>query len=238
MVTGSGVLGELGELGQGGAHPAVRAVHQDGLAGSHLRGAVEHLVGRQTGDDEGLRLCGVQACGDRDHVVGLGTSSPRHHAALRELGVRPLDYDDPALAARVRELAPAGVDAVFDHIGGASIARSWSVLAEGGTLVSYALLKDTAPMVPAFFALLGQLAWLNALPGMRRAGIFDVWAGHVLRPRRFRARLHQDLSTVFSLLGDGTLRPQIAARLPLTEIREAVVLAESRTVVGKVILLP
>lgn len=168
----------------------------------------------------------------------IGTSSPRHHAALRDLGVLPVDYDAPDLAARVRELAPEGVDAVFDHIGGESIARSWSVLAEGGRLVSYALLKDTGPMVPAFLALLAQLAWLNALPGGRRAGFFDVWAGRVLRPRRFRARLHADLAAVFALLADGVLRPQVAARMPLTGIREAVELAESRTVVGKVVLLP
>jgi NADPH:quinone reductase-like Zn-dependent oxidoreductase len=67
----------------------------------------------------------------------IGTSSPRHHAALRGIGVVPVDYNDPDLAARVRDLAPAGVDAVFDHIGGKSIARSWSLLAKGGTLVSY-----------------------------------------------------------------------------------------------------
>jgi NADPH2:quinone reductase len=168
----------------------------------------------------------------------IGTSSPRHHAALRELGVLPVDYRDPDLAARVRELAPAGVDAVFDHIGGKSIARSWSLLAPGGTLVSYAMLKDTGPMIPAFMALLGHLAWLNALPNGRRAGFFDVWGGRLLRPRRFRRRLHEDMSAVFALLAGGTLRPQIAARLPLTRIREAVELAESHTIVGKVVLVP
>jgi NADPH:quinone reductase-like Zn-dependent oxidoreductase len=32
------------------------------------------------------------------------------------------------LAARVRELAPGGVDAVFDRLGGASITRSYRLL--------------------------------------------------------------------------------------------------------------
>jgi NADPH:quinone reductase-like Zn-dependent oxidoreductase len=168
----------------------------------------------------------------------IGTSSPRHHAALREMGVLPIDYNDPDLVARVRELAPDGVDAVFDHIGGKSIDRSWSLLAKGGTLVSYAMMKDSGPMIPAFIALLGKLAWLNASPNGRRAGFFDVWGGHVLRPARFRTRLHQDMSAVFELLADGILRPQIAARLPLTQIREAVELAESHTIVGKVVLVP
>jgi 2-desacetyl-2-hydroxyethyl bacteriochlorophyllide A dehydrogenase len=168
----------------------------------------------------------------------IGTSSPRHHDALRELGVLPVDYDDPELAARVRELAPEGVDAVFDHIGGPSIARSWSLLARGGTLVSYAMLKDSGPMIPAFMALLGRLAWLHLAPNGRRAGFFDVWGGHLLRPRRFRARLRQDLAAVLALLADGTLRPQIAARMPLADIHAAVRLAESRTIVGKVVLVP
>ena len=39
--------------------------------------------------------------------------------------------------ARVRELAPDGVAAVFDHVGGAGIVDSWQMLARGGTLVSY-----------------------------------------------------------------------------------------------------
>ncbi|GAA2493787.1 medium chain dehydrogenase/reductase family protein [Winogradskya humida] len=168
----------------------------------------------------------------------IGTSSPRHHAALRDLGVLSVDYNDPDLATRVRDLAPGGVDAVFDHIGGKSIARSWSLLARGGTLVSYAMLKDSGPMIPAFIALLGQLAWLNALPNGRRAGFFDVWGGKLLRPERFRSRLQEDMAAVFTLLADGVLHPQIAARLPLTEIRKAVELAESHTIVGKVVLIP
>src|SRR3954468_9040058 len=133
----------------------------------------------------------------------IGTSSPRHHAALLEMGVLPVDYNDPDLPARVRELAPGGVDAVFDHIGGKSIARSWSLLAKGGTLVSYAMLKDTGPMIPAFLGLLAQLAWLNAAPNGRRAGFFDVWGGKRVRPQRFRTHLRDDLTTVLSLLADG-----------------------------------
>jgi len=168
----------------------------------------------------------------------VGTAAPRHHEALRALGVLPVDRDDPDLVGRVRELAPDGVDAVFDHVGGASIDRSWAVLARGGRLVSYSLLKDTGPMLPAFLALLARLAWLDALPNGRRAGFFDVWGGSVRRPRRFRAHLHEDLAGVLDLLATGVLRAQVAARLPLTEVRAAVELAESRTVVGKVVLLP
>jgi NADPH:quinone reductase-like Zn-dependent oxidoreductase len=65
-----------------------------------------------------------------------------------------------------------------------------------------------------------------------------VWAGRRLRPAAFRARLGADLTTVLGLLADGVLTAQIAARLPLTSAPEAMALAESRAVPGKVILLP
>lgn len=54
----------------------------------------------------------------------IGTAHPQHHGALRALGVSPVDYDDPHLAATVRALAPQGVAAVLDHLGGESLDRS------------------------------------------------------------------------------------------------------------------
>jgi NADPH:quinone reductase-like Zn-dependent oxidoreductase len=168
----------------------------------------------------------------------IGTASPRHHQALRELGALPVDYNDPELADRVRELAPGGVDAVFDHIGGPSLIRSYHLLARRGTLVSYSLLKDTGPMIPAFLALLAQLAWWDRLPNGRAAGFYNVWSGHLIRPARFRARLHADLTTVLDLLAGGIITAQVAARLPLTQAGQAMELAESRTALGKIILIP
>lgn len=41
------------------------------------------------------------------------------------------------VAERVRQLAPVGLDAVFDHLGGRSVTDSWKLLGGGGTLVAY-----------------------------------------------------------------------------------------------------
>jgi hypothetical protein len=43
----------------------------------------------------------------------IGTASPRHHDTVRQLGAIPVDYRDPEMYQRIRELAPSGVDAVF-----------------------------------------------------------------------------------------------------------------------------
>jgi len=171
----------------------------------------------------------------------IGTAAPRHHAALRELGVEPLDYHDRDLVGSVRRLAPAGVDAAFDHLGLPSAAHSFGLLAPGGTLVCYGMitaLQDDTPALRAFAALLSRVALWNLLPNRRRAAFYDLWGGHLVRRTAFYRRAQEDLAQVLALLAAGRLTPQIAARLPLTRASEAMRLAESRTVFGKVVLIP
>jgi NADPH:quinone reductase-like Zn-dependent oxidoreductase len=177
----------------------------------------------------------------------IGTASPRHHEALRALGVEPVDYRDPALATRVRELAPGGVDAVFDHLGGANATLSYRLLNRTGTLVSYSIaakLNDTSPILLDFLTLLSKLAYWNYLPTRRHASFYNVWAGagkpDSAKREAFRARMRTDLTHVLGLLRDGILTAQIAATFPLTEAAAALALSESanRAALGKVILLP
>jgi len=173
------------------------------------------------------------------HVIGA--ASPRHHETLRAAGVTPVDYNDPDLAARVRQIAPGGVDAVFDNIGGEITKTAWTLLAPGGALVSYSLisaLSGERGLLMPFVAAIGQALLWTALPNGKRATFYDLWSGHSLRPARFRRHLEEDLGTVFGLLADGVLTANIAASFPLTEAAAALTLAESRTLNGKVVLLP
>lgn len=174
-------------------------------------------------------------------VKVIGTASARHHDALRERGVIPVDYRTEDVAARVRELAPAGVDAVFDHVGGRSAVDSWHLLAPGGTLVSYGSAStrdDEGSKQWPVLKLLGRVWLWNALPNRRRAYFFNVWAGRALAKNRFRAQLRADLTQVFGALQRGDVTAQIAAQLPLTRAADALRLAESGTVAGKVVLNP
>ena len=173
-------------------------------------------------------------------ITVIGTASVRHHDYVRALGATPVDYREPDLAGRLRSLAPEGVDAVFDHVGGAGLRDSWRLLRRGGTLVSYgtASTKDDAgkSQLPVLALVARILVW-NLLPNGRRAHFYNFWAGQ-RRRTSFHRRQRADLTAVLELLAAGTLSAQIGARLPLVEAGSALELAESHTVTGKVVLVP
>ena len=60
----------------------------------------------------------------------IGTASERNHDRLRELGAEPVAYGS-GVVERVRALAPGGVDAVADFVGGV-LEVTTAVLADGG----------------------------------------------------------------------------------------------------------
>ncbi|MET8870947.1 medium chain dehydrogenase/reductase family protein [Nocardia sp. NPDC004604] len=169
----------------------------------------------------------------------LGTASARHAEAVTALGAEAIDYRGDVVA-QVRALAPGGVDAVFDHVGGPGIVDSFGLLAPHGTLVSYgtaATKDDPGNSRLPVLALVGRLILWNLLPNKRNAHFFNIWAGKRNRAR-FRTEIAADLSAVFDLAAAGILRAQVAARIPLSEAARAMELAESGTVTGKVVLVP
>lgn len=171
----------------------------------------------------------------------IGTASERHHEYVRELGATPVDYRDPDMYARIKELAPDGVDAVFDHVGGAAVEQSWRLLRKGGTLVSYgsaASKGDKGNSQLPVLKLFGQLAAWNNLPNGKSAHFYNLWAGKRRCRASWQRRMSEDLTQVLQLVADGTVVPQIAARIPLADAAAALTLAESRTVAGKVIIVP
>lgn len=106
---------------------------------------------------------GVQLARDAGARV-IATASERNHDYLRELGAEPVVYGD-GLAQRVRELAPDGVDAVVDFVGGV-LEVTLAVLKEGAphaSIVDGAVDEQGGRLVwvrpdAAGLTLLGQLA--------------------------------------------------------------------------------
>jgi NADPH2:quinone reductase len=170
----------------------------------------------------------------------IGVAGPAQQERVAQLGAIAVDYRAENVRERVVELAPSGVDAVFDHVGGAGIEDSWRMLGAGGTLVSYgtAATKDAPgnPRLPVV-KLLGRLLLWNALPNGRHAHFFNLWAGRRNRAR-FRSESRTDLEHVLGLLADGTLTAQVAGTFALDDAAAALRFAEEGGHTGKVVIVP
>ena len=165
----------------------------------------------------------------------LGTASASKHDLLRSLGVEPVDYRSGSVPAAVRALAPAGVSAVFDHVGGRNLADSYALLADGGVLISYgsaATLRDEGHWLTPYLGTVRrfagwQLARLLGRSRGRRVAFYYVKPG---------PRFTEALTEVFALTEAGELNPPIAKRLPLENAAEALQLLLDGTTTGKIVL--
>lgn len=111
------------------------------LAGGTALRTIDRL-GVQDGDTllihaaaGGVGSLGVQIARARGVRV-IGTASEHNHEFLRGLGAEPVAYGE-GLAERVRALAPDGVDAVADFVGG-QLDTTLAVLGDGGRHASIA----------------------------------------------------------------------------------------------------
>ncbi|MFJ9111629.1 NADP-dependent oxidoreductase [Streptomyces sp. NPDC102283] len=86
----------------------------------------------------GVGSVAVQLAAARGATV-IGTASPANHDYLRVLGAVPVAYGD-GLVERVRELAPEGVDAVFDASGRGALPASIEL--RGGTTERIVTIAD------------------------------------------------------------------------------------------------
>ncbi|MET9608566.1 NADP-dependent oxidoreductase [Streptomyces sp. NPDC006512] len=91
----------------------------------------------------GVGTITVQLAKERGATV-IGTASERNHDYLRELGATPVRYGE-GLVERVRELAPQGVTAALDGIGGVALDDSVELVKDKnriGTLVDFGRLEE------------------------------------------------------------------------------------------------
>jgi NADPH2:quinone reductase len=93
-------------------------------------------------------------------------------------------------------------------------------------------------MIWIFLKMLSRVSLWNILPNSHHATFYNFWGGHFVGLAAFRRRFRQDLEKLFELLSRGAINPPVAARFPLLEASAAMELAESRTVLGKVVLVP
>ncbi len=157
-----------------------------------------------------------------------GTASRRNFELLTALGAQPIDYHTQNFDEVIRAAEPAGLDVVFEGVGGSTIRRGFSVLRRGGKLVAYGNSGFTKLLID-----LAQLQGLNLLPNGKSGTFYGISALY----RKDRGPFMTDLPILFDLLGAGKLKPRIGAKFPLLEAAQANELLESGRVSGKIVLL-
>jgi NADPH:quinone reductase-like Zn-dependent oxidoreductase len=171
-----------------------------------------------------------------------GTCSHSKFALLEQYGCTPIDYKNEDFVARIKTLTEnqegeAGVDAVFDAIGGAYWQRSFNCLRRGGILVGYgaqniAKNDDSLPQVLLGFLKL-MVLW-NILPNGRSSTFYNILSRRKQKPQEF----NEDLSALFELLKQGKIKPIVAATYPLAAAQQVHRQIDAGEIQGKVVLLP
>lgn len=174
-----------------------------------------------------------------------GTCSSRGASAVSDLGGIPIDYEHQDFVKAIHDLTGAGVDVVFDGIGGSHIWRSRKALRPGGRVVAYGItsslrggrLASGRPgrrhrfRAIAIFGVYILGGWL--FPGRKRVSPYSIQWLKRMRPAWFR----QDLMTLFDLLKQQKVKPLIAQRFPLVEASHAHELLGKGGVTGKIVLV-
>ena len=168
-----------------------------------------------------LRMAGVKT---------YGAASPSKHEAVRALGGIPVDYRAGRLDRVMRSLEPAGVDYVFDAVGGASVGPAIGALRRGGLLVGFGFMG--APGGIAILAMFANIFVGSRLRG-RRGSFYGITGLYRKNPQPFR----EDLPRIFALLAEKKIDPLVGRTFPLLEARQALELLAGGSVVGKIVLV-
>ncbi len=139
----------------------------------------------------------------------IGTASEENHEYLRSLGCdHPIDYTATDVAEAVRGLCPDGVDVVYDCVGGPALHQSPGMLNRGGRLVS--------------------IVDKQAVDSARDRGVDAKFV--------FVEPSGEQLRELAGAIDEGTLKPSIAAELPLEDAARAHEMVESHHTRGKIVL--
>jgi NADPH2:quinone reductase len=171
----------------------------------------------------GLTACEVgKAMGAK--VLATARGEERARLALEHGADLAFDSEAPDLVDRLRAATgKAGVDVVFDPVGGDLFDASLRVIAWEGRLVIIGFASGTIQQIPA-----------NRLLVKNAAALGFYWGSY---RRNDPARLRDGFHTLFRWLKEGKIRPHISHRLPLEQANEALDLLRERRSTGKVVLL-
>jgi NADPH2:quinone reductase len=181
----------------------------------------------------------VQLCKRRGSVVYGTAGADAKLDLLRELGVdHPINYRSADFADAVRRLrGDAGLDVIFDSIGGSTMRKGMRLLGAGGRMVGFGAAAHTPGPLQVLRSLRFALSF--GLPHpilllMRSHALIGV---NMLRIADGRPLvLQRCLQAVVDLALKGELRAIVGGRFPVAQLGAAHALLESRRSTGKIVV--
>jgi NADPH2:quinone reductase len=154
-------------------------------------------------------------------VIGVVSDERKADVAAR-LGADATVLAGEGWLGRVRELSPAGVDAIFDPVAGDRFDDSVRALAPEGRLVVIGFAGGSIPTLAMNRVLFRNIDVVGA-----------AWGAFLEKHPEIRADTHERL---LSMAAAGFVDPLVGAELPLERAADAVRLIGDRQALGKVVL--
>jgi len=155
-----------------------------------------------------------------------GLDSASKHLVLSKYSAIPIDYRSQDFVQVLRKSEPAGLDFVFNGMGEETFERGRAVLKKGGVFIHY----GGPQSLGRFVWLLVKFIFYGLFPNGKK---MEGYGTHRLGIELFK----EDWTTLFSLLGEGKIKPVIAAKFPLLEAAKGYEMLESGQVTGNVVLV-
>lgn len=197
--------------------------------GTSYHGLVDRaaLAARETllvlGASGGVGLTAVEIGKALGARVIAAASSADKLALCREHGAdEVIDYAADDLKTRLKQVAPDGVDVVYDPVGGEHAQAAVRALAWGGRYLTVGYASGDIPKV--------GLNRLLVTEGSVHGVLWGAWA------RRHPDRNADNMRSLFDWYDRGALRPHISGTYPLADAPAALDVVMGRRARGKVIL--
>jgi len=181
----------------------------------------------------------IQLCKERGCIVYGTAGSADKLELLRSLGVdHPINYRTADFVEEVRRLrGDAGLDVIFDSIGGSYVRRGIGLLGAGGKIVCFGAASHEAGLMQVLRSLRFLASWGLPHPVpllMRSRSLMGV---NMLRIADERPEvLGRCMRGVADLALAGRLQPVVGGKFTAAQIGDAHELLESRRSTGKIVV--
>lgn len=195
----------------------------------------EHVLIQAAAGGVGTAL--VQLAKRKKCIIYGTASSSKKLEYLRSQGVHhPINYLTQDFYSEIKKLRPAGIDVVFDSVGGSVFRKGRKLLDHGGRILGFGASESMdGANVFSLLKTAVNFGWVHPISLlMQSKGVMGL---NMLRISESKpAMIQHCLKSVVALTNTAELNPHSGGIFPAEKIAEAHAFLESRKSIGKIVL--